>query len=82
MITPNINTFFKLLDSILAILVGIIKKAPISIIQNIFILIAIKIDKIIKKLKLYKSIFNHLVLAISSFIIILKKFFQKKYKSI
>jgi len=81
-IIQYINTFFRLLDTTFAILDGIIKKAQISIIQNIFILSAINIDKIIKKLKLYKSTFIHLDFAISSFIIILRKFLEKKYKNI
>ncbi len=81
-IIQKINTFFKLLDTIFAILAGIIKNAQISIIQNIFILSAIKIDNIIKKHKLYKSTFIHLDLAISSFIIILRKFLEKKYNNI
>lgn len=44
-----INTFFKLFATIFAVLTGIIKKAQISIIQNIFILIAINSDSIIRK---------------------------------
>jgi hypothetical protein len=55
---------------------GIIKKAHINNIQNILILIDINIDKNIRKNKLYKFIFIHLDLARSSFIIMLKNFFQ------
>jgi hypothetical protein len=70
---------------IFAIFAGIIKKAQIRSIQNIFILIAIKIDKNTRKNKLYTFTFIHLDLAKSSLIIILKNLFQNikknKYKT-
>jgi hypothetical protein len=47
-----IKVYLKLGEIIFEIFAGIIKKAQISIIQNIFILIAIKIDKNIRKNKL------------------------------
>jgi hypothetical protein len=46
------NDDFKFGEIILEIFAGIIKNAQINNIQNIFILIAIKIDKNIRKNKL------------------------------
>lgn len=63
-------------ETIFAIFEGIIKKAQIRSIQNILILIAINIDKNIRKNKLYTSILIHFDLAKSSLIIILRNFFQ------
>lgn len=69
-------------DIIFDIFAGIIRKAHISNIPNIFILIAIKILKNIRKNNLYIFTFNQIDLAISSFIIIAEKFFQNLKKNI
>ncbi len=82
MILENIKENFKFGEIIFDMLAGIIKKAQIRSIQNIFILIAIKIDKNTRKNKLYKFTLIQLDLAKSSLIIILKNFLQNIKKNI
>jgi hypothetical protein len=76
-----IKVYFKFGERIFDVFAGIIKKAEIKSIQNIFILIAIKIDKNIRNTRLYKFTFIHFDLAKSSLIIILKNLFQYKKKN-
>ncbi|MDR1988094.1 MAG: hypothetical protein LBQ24_05095 [Candidatus Peribacteria bacterium] len=68
------NTLFMFFDNTFAVFAEITKNALISIIQKIFILIHIKIESKSKNPKLYKFVFIHLDLAISSFIITLINF--------
>ncbi|MDQ7022713.1 MAG: hypothetical protein Q9M97_04185 [Candidatus Gracilibacteria bacterium] len=78
----KIKTCFKDFAKIFEVFAHIIRNAQIKNIQNIFILTQMKSDKNIKKNKLYKSTFIPFALAISSFIVIAKKFFQKIIKNI